>query len=92
MKNTSASLLSAKVCIGGIIMTEEDKDQQIKPLAREDLKDPDPETLKRAKKAILDFIENDEPSDFFKMMGTTEEEVDEFHKELERIKKEEWSK
>lgn len=73
-------------------MTEEDKDQQIKPLGREDLKDPDPETLKNAKKAILDFIENDEPSDFFKMMGTTEEEVDEFHKDLERIKKEEWSK
>jgi hypothetical protein len=73
-------------------MAEEDKDQQIKPLDREDLKDPDPETLKKAKKAILDFIENDEPSDFFKMMGTTEEEVDEFHKELERIKKEEWSK
>ena len=73
-------------------MTEEDKDQQIKPLDREDLKDPDPETLKKAKKAILDFIENDEPSDFFKMMGTTEEEVDSFHKELEQIKKEEWSK
>jgi hypothetical protein len=73
-------------------MTEEDKDQSIEALSPKDLKDPDPETLKKAKKAVLDFIENDEPSDFFKMMGTTEEEVDEFHKELERIKKEEWSK
>ena len=73
-------------------MAEEDKDQQIKPLGREDLKDPDPETLKKAKKAILDFIENDEPSNFYKMLGTTKDEVDEFHNELERIKKEEWSK
>ena len=76
-------------------MTEEENpymDQPIKPLDQEDLKDPDPETLKKAKDAIHKFIENDEPSDFFKMMGTTEEEVDEFANELKRIRKEEWSK
>ena len=73
-------------------MTEEDKDQSIEALSQKDLKDPDPETLKKAKKAILDFIENDEPSAFYKMLGTSKEEVDEFHKDLERIKKEEWSK
>jgi hypothetical protein len=64
----------------------------LKRLGRLNLKDPDQETLREAKTAILKAINDDDSSQWFKMMGTTEEEVDEFAKELQRIKEEEWNK